>query len=151
MVDTPRQPMVWRPEFAVGVAVIDDQHRVLITMLGNAEESLTERSPIEDFGPVVQDLLNYAGYHFGTEETLMDVYGYGSARPSEEAGHRREHKVFAGKVATIKAALLAGQPISKAELLDFLTGWLSGHIMNTDKLFADHIREHLAHSPKEDR
>lgn len=149
MAEHTRQPFSWRPEFATGVAVIDDQHRVLISMLGHAENTLTDHSAIGEYRHIVQGLLNYAGYHFGTEETLMTEYGYRVAEASEAARHQGEHKAFARKVAAIQAALLAGQGISKDELLDFLTRWLADHILNTDKLFGAFICDCQTGSAKE--
>ena len=149
MAENLRQPITWRPEFATGVAIIDDQHRVLVTMLSSAEEKLTDRSPIEDFRLIVQGLLNYAGYHFGTEESLMNETGFRPAMSVEAARHQAEHKSFAGKVAAIQAGLLAGEPITKAELLDFLSHWLVDHILDTDKIFAAFVRDLPRRSGKE--
>lgn len=52
------QPLVWKPDFLTGVAMIDDQHRVLINMLNDANTKLTDRSPVVDFEKIVQGLLN---------------------------------------------------------------------------------------------
>ena len=149
MAENLRQPITWRPEFATGVAIIDDQHRVLVTMLSSAEEKLTDRSPIEDFRLIVQGLLNYAGYQFGTEESLMNETGFRPAMSVEAARHQAELKSFAGKVAAIQAGLLAGEPITKAELLDFLSHWLVDHILDTDKIFAAFVRDLPRRSGKE--
>lgn len=127
--------ITWRPEFATGVAIIDDQHRVLINMLNDASAKLTDRSPIEDFSRIVQGLLSYAGYHFQTEERLMAEYGYAAASAADAERHLSQHKAFAEKVVAVQAGLKAGQRIAKADLVDFLTQWLADHILNTDKRF----------------
>lgn len=124
------QAITWRSDFATGVAIIDDQHRVLINMLNDASLKLTDRSPIEDFERIVQGLLNYAGYHFQTEGKLMSDHGY--AAPDAEL-HLSQHKAFADKVVSVQAGLKAGQRIAKADLVKFLTEWLADHILNTDK------------------
>ena len=71
-----KQAIEWQPDFATGVAIIDDQHRVLIKMLNQASVELTDYSPLSDLERIVQGLLNYAGYHFQTEEKLMAEHGY---------------------------------------------------------------------------
>lgn len=127
------QAITWRPEFATGVAIIDDQHRVLINMLNDASLKLTDRSPIEDFSRIVQGLLNYAGYHFETEGKLMSDNGYAAACAADSERHLGQHQAFAEKVVAVQAGLKAGQRIAKADLVNFLTEWLADHILNTDK------------------
>lgn len=125
--------ITWRPEFATDVAIIDDQHRVLINMLNEASLKLTDRSPIEDFLRIVQGLLNYAGYHFQTEEKLMNDNSYAAACGADSEQHLSQHHAFAEKVVAVKTGLKAGQRIAKADLVNFLTEWLTDHILNTDK------------------
>lgn len=127
------QPLVWKPDFSTGVAIIDDQHKVLINMLNEASSKLTDRSPLEDFATIVQGLLNYAGYHFGTEERFISERGYAKDVADEAAEHIAQHRDFAGKVMAVKAQIAAGQRIPKAELVGFLRDWLVNHILNTDK------------------
>ena len=123
----------WRPEFATGVAIIDDQHRVLINMLNEANTKLNDRSPIAGFSKIVQGLLRYAGYHFQTEERLMEQHDYAAAEAEWAPRHREQHKAFAEKVIAVQANLAAGQRIPKADLVDFLSKWLADHILNTDR------------------
>lgn len=131
--------IAWRPDFATGVAIIDDQHRVLVNMLNEANTKLTDRSPIADFSKIVQGLLAYAGYHFKTEEGLMDQHGYDACCAEDAARHRAQHQAFAEKVIAVQASLAAGQRIPKADLVDFLTQWLTDHILNTDRDFGKFI------------
>ncbi len=138
------QPIVWRADFATGVSIIDDQHRVLINMLNEASAKLTDHSPLDDWGRVVQGLLSYAGYHFQTEERLMTEYGYDQDRAALAAEHVRQHQDFAGKVVAASDRIKAGQRIPKAELVAFLTSWLSNHILHTDKEFGAFVRDRQA-------
>lgn len=133
------QPMVWKPEFSTGVAIIDDQHRVLINMLNEATTKLTDRSPLEDFSTIVQGLLNYAGYHFGTEERLVSERGYDKEMAEEAALHIAQHRDFAEKVVAVQAQIASGQRIPKADLVGFLRDWLVNHILNTDKKLGSFI------------
>ena len=127
------QTFTWRPDFATGVAIIDDQHRVLINMLNEANTKLNDRSPIADFSKIVQGLLSYAGYHFQTEDGLMNQHGYVTDCAEDAAQHKAQHTAFAEKVVAVQASLAAGQRIPKADLVDFLTQWLADHILNTDR------------------
>jgi len=138
------QVITWRPEFSTGVAISDDQHRVLINMLNEANTKLNDRSPIADFSKIVQGLLSYAGYHFQTEEGLMDEHGYDQLMGEEAATHRAQHKAFVEKVVAVRASLTAGQRIPKADLVTFLTEWLADHILNTDRKLGSFITSRSA-------
>ena len=127
------QAITWHPDFATGVAIIDDQHHVLINMLNEANTKLNDRSPIADFSKIVQGLLSYAGYHFQTEDGLMALHGYEAACAEDTAQHKAQHAAFAEKVVGVQTGLAAGQRIPKADLVNFLTQWLADHILNTDR------------------
>ena len=127
------QKISWQPDFATGVGIIDDQHRVLINMLNDANAKLTDRSPLEDLGRIVQGLLSYAGYHFQTEERLMTEHGYDTGPSARAPEHINKHRGFAEKVVAVQEQIKAGQRIPKKDLVDFLTDWLTDHILRTDK------------------
>lgn len=133
------QAIAWQADFATGVAIIDDQHHVLINMLNDANLKLNDRSPIADFAKIVQSLLSYAGYHFQTEQDLMVEYGYAAACEADDAKHRAQHQAFADKVVAVREMLKGGQRIAKADLVNFLTEWLADHILNTDKQLGQFI------------
>ncbi|MFA7280346.1 MAG: bacteriohemerythrin [Sterolibacterium sp.] len=136
-----KPPLAWRPDFATGVAIIDDQHRELIKMLNQASTQLTDHSPLSDVARIVQGLLSYAGYHFQTEEKLMAEHGYAQHRAAPAAEHIRAHRAFAEKVVAVKAQIDAGQRIAKADLESFLSNWLTDHILHTDKELGAFIRD----------
>ncbi|MFA7268589.1 MAG: bacteriohemerythrin [Sterolibacterium sp.] len=135
------QPLTWRQDFATGVPIMDDQHRMLIKMLNEASTQLTDRSPLSDVARIVQGLLSYAGYHFQTEEKLMAEHGYEKLRAAAAAEHIKAHQGFAEKVVAVKAQIDAGQRIPKADLEAFLVNWLTDHILHTDKELGAFLRD----------
>ncbi len=132
-------PLVWRDEFATGVEEIDEQHKILIHTLQEANQLLTNNSSAEVLDKITRDLLSYALYHFDTEEELMQQYGYSDQEEDLEA-HLAQHRSFSAKVVSIREDLKAGTLISREALLGFLSDWLSHHILNTDKKLGAHIR-----------
>ena len=134
-------PIVWRPEFATGIAIVDEQHRVLIHLLGEAAGKLSDRGPIEDFVHIIEGLLNYAGYHFSTEAALMTEHAYGTERALEASDHLLQHEGFTDRVSAIHSGLKAGQRIAKAALMEFLINWLANHILHTDQALCAYISE----------
>ena len=130
--------LVWRDEFSTGVEEIDEQHKILIHTLQEANQILASNSSTDVLDKITRDLLAYALYHFDTEEELMNQYGY-SEKGDEQDAHLAQHRSFSAKVVSIREGLKAGTPVSCEELLGFLSDWLSHHILNTDKKLGAHI------------
>lgn len=135
------QAFVWSQEFATGVPIIDDQHRVLIGMLNDASAKLTDQDPVDEYARIVTGLVSYAGYHFLTEERMIAEQGYDKERAAEADRHIAQHKAFTAKVTEVQQGLKAGQRIAKADLVKFLVDWLTDHILNTDKQFGAYLRD----------
>lgn len=128
-------PFMWNESLATGIREIDLQHQELVE-IGNA---LQARVRGGDAQGAVTELLPrltaYALFHFSTEERLVD--GLPDAE-AHLAGHAAEHRAFAEKI----AALREGAP-GEADLLafvDYLHGWLVGHICHSDKELAALVR-----------
>lgn len=133
MSDEMVQVVTWQPGFATGVAIIDDQHRVLINMLNDAAVKLTDQSTPAEIGRLVQGLISYADYHFKTEERLISEQGYASDRPLDADAHLEQHRRFVEQVVAVRDRLEQGERITRQELVSFLSAWLSNHILHTDK------------------
>lgn len=131
--------LVWDESYATGVAEIDEQHMILVHTLNEASVKLANDAGIEQLEQITQDLLAYALYHFETEETLMQEYGYEEGSPADAAMHLEQHRSFSAKVVAVRDGIKTGNPIAPADLLAFLNQWLINHILNTDKRLGGYI------------
>jgi len=127
------EPLVWNESYVTGVVEIDEQHRILVNTLNEANARLAENSTPEFLEQITRDLLSYALYHFETEESLMKDYGYEDADGSAAALHLEQHRAFSAKVVAVREGLKCGTLISREDLLSFLNNWLVNHILHTDK------------------
>lgn len=127
------EPIIWNDSFLVGVERIDEQHKVLVNTLNEANARLAGNSSRELLERITRELLSYALYHFETEESLMREFGYDEAAAADAATHRQEHRGFSRQVVALRDNLRDGNLVSREELLGFLNGWLVNHILNTDK------------------
>lgn len=134
-------PPVWNDSFATGIAKIDEQHKVLVTTLNEANIRLGVEPSRELLDGITLNLLSYALYHFETEEGLMQASGYGIARPDDDAKHRQEHRMFSQTVVKMREGIKEGQLISREELIGFLSLWLMNHILYTDKKLGAYLAE----------
>lgn len=131
--------IVWNDNLVTGIAEIDEQHRILVNSINDANTRLTINSNAEMLEQISRDLLSYALYHFETEEELMHKYNYAEANSEDADAHLRQHREFSSKVVEVREGIKAGNLISREELLTFLNGWLINHILKTDKRLAAFI------------
>jgi hemerythrin len=128
-------PFVWSDEFLVGVPEIDGQHRRLVDMISAFYAALTDKRPAKQaLGELLRGLVDYTGYHFATEERLMEL----SRFPSSEA-HRERHADFVRRAGDMMDRFSRGQLVLSIEATAFLREWLTEHILVSDKELGRHL------------
>ena len=121
----------WDVKFSVGVQRIDEEHKKLIDIINKA--AVTNKSKkIRVVLATLDEMINYAGYHFLTEETYM----VGSDYP-EYLFHRNEHIGFTDKVIDFQNRVVSGDSQVVNEAQEFLKQWLVNHIQETDSRYTD--------------
>jgi hemerythrin len=121
----------WTPDYSVGVESIDNDHKVLISLLNQLDDALRGKEPMEAVRNVLDALLEYTDYHFSREEQLMASANY----PDLDA-HKRTHATLRAQVADIRDRYVRKpESIHAREVLAFLRNWLTSHIMGRDKLY----------------
>jgi hemerythrin-like metal-binding protein len=131
----------WNEGLATGVPEIDEQHMILVHTLNEASALFAKDNSIETLECITQDLLSYALYHFDTEESLMQEYGYKEESDQDAELHLAQHRSFSEKVVKVREGLKSATPITPKELMTFLNQWLVNHIQNTDRKLAAYIIE----------
>ncbi|WP_158240752.1 bacteriohemerythrin [Telmatospirillum siberiense] len=121
----------WQDTFTIGVADIDADHQVLISLLNQLSETREEGQSRDVVGSVFNVLIEYTIKHFAREERLMELCGF-----SGLAEHRQQHQRIAERVQKYQRQYEAGCHTAVDELLDFLNNWLVEHIIGEDT----HIR-----------
>ena len=129
----------WDSSYDTGVSEIDDQHKILIKILNDAQFKLSTNSSLNVLDQITKDLLNYALYHFEMEEELMLENKYHENKLEEYEYHTKEHRGFSSKVISIRESIQIGHPIDSVELIDYLKNWLINHINKTDKKFSGYL------------
>ncbi len=117
----------WSETYSVGVPALDEDHKRLIDIINRADAAYAER---ESADSIINELEDYARYHFAREEDLLVEAGY-----AELAEHKREHSDFIAWLdavqKTSRYAPEANFDIAKTAG-DFLKDWLITHILATD-------------------
>jgi hemerythrin-like metal-binding protein/diguanylate cyclase (GGDEF)-like protein/PAS domain S-box-containing protein len=123
----------WNDNFATGIAIIDEQHKVLVAILNKlANHFVHEASSTANLDALVQELADYADFHFRTEEEIWHQHFTG--HPLLHA-HEQAHRDFFKKISDIQQSERNLEGFAD-ELFGYLTRWLAFHILDSDKRMA---------------
>ncbi len=126
----------WKPEYSVGVDLIDGQHQELFRRFGALTEACKQAKGKDQLAELLEFLSDYVVFHFDDEETQMLRFGY----PGYQK-HREEHRIFIGKIEGLKAQL-AEEGCSFPLLVDTneaVLRWLIMHIRKIDTAFGGYL------------
>ena len=124
----------WTDDFSVNIAEIDKQHKKLIEIINNLFNAMLEGSAQEIINKTVDELINYADYHFSTEENYFDRHNYPGFH-----NHQIQHSFYKDEILQFKKELLNGKSTVPMEVFNFLKDWLTEHIMNSDKNYSKYL------------
>ncbi|HEY8374831.1 MAG TPA: bacteriohemerythrin [Nannocystis sp.] len=120
-------------EFGTGVAVCDEQHRVIFAKMNALHEAVT-RGDRAAVGRELDGLVDYVVMHFKTEEDLMKARQY----PEYDA-HKAAHDKLVATAADLQKKFHAGQAEVTEETTNFVRDWLFDHIPKVDTRYGPHI------------
>ena len=75
-ISRPSTLIEWTDELSVGIQEIDDQHRLLVSILNKLHTAMYEHQGKEVAEKILNELVDYTKIHFAVEESLMRVLGY---------------------------------------------------------------------------
>jgi hemerythrin len=120
--------MVWSAEYGVNVANFDNQHQRLLVLIGQLDESIAKGNGAFMVGRQFRSLKDYARYHFGYEEELMERCGY-----VELDRHRNSHGLLLQQLSDLERDYESANLGVGVALGDLFGHWLLDHIMTEDK------------------
>ena len=128
----------WRDTFNLDIPEIDAQHKKLFEIGSRLYEIISLKGNYDHYDEIMQiidELRDYAQYHFSYEEDLMRKKDY-----ENYDVHKIEHDFFIKKIARINVNDIEyDQDKVMLEMVSFVADWISGHILKTDR----HYREIL--------
>jgi hemerythrin len=124
----------WEEGFVTGVGQFDEHHRHLVGLLNKTYDDFICGAPDEDLGVILDELVEYATYHFGAEENWMRDISY--PKLSE---HKNEHDSFFKKIVAFQNEFHSGKTGISLDVLTFLKRWLKDHILESDAAYGQFI------------
>ncbi len=122
-------------EYRTGIELIDNEHQRLFEIIREADEvihNINLHDRYDEIMRILEELKSYTEFHFRDEEEYMKSFNY----PGLEA-QQRAHTAFIESLVEIDIEELDSiddnQDEYLANLIQFLLGWLSNHILASDK------------------
>lgn len=125
----------WSENMSVGLPTIDSDHKCLIRIIDLLHHIHHEGDSQRMIETVLDTLLVYGRYHFDREERVMAECHFPG-----RAFHRSEHRGFAKYIDNLHRRFKGkGDPKLARQLLDYLSGWLTHHILIQDMAFKPYV------------
>ncbi|MEY8391954.1 hemerythrin [Lachnospiraceae bacterium] len=129
-------PCAFSKKYMTGIPLIDGEHETLFEIIGRANDLVKEELLHDKYDEIVgilNELTDYTKEHFQDEEEYMESIHY----PGLHA-QRIAHQAFVSKLEEIDLEQVdEHQQEYLEELMEFLFGWLSNHILKSDKLIGE--------------
>ena len=130
------EKIIWNESYSVGVKEIDEQHKKLIEIINQLIDAQDVSSHSEVISDILTNMMDYAFYHFKTEENLMREHQY-----ADYMSHRKTHLGFIRRTAELSSDATGFAEHVPSETLSFLKNWLLDHILKTDMQYKNFFKE----------
>ncbi len=136
----------WNDSYSVGIPEFDNHHKYLLELLNKLFDDFTGGVSREDIGSILDELVEYASYHFSAEESWMKQNSYPDLRR-----HKDEHDGFAAKAYEMLSEYNNGRFDLTEEVLAFLNSWLTNHILGSDAEYGRYNKSLISEAAKKGR
>lgn len=131
--------LVWRDDWLLGHAMLDEQHLVLANTINElhcflASDQDRPRVGMDQLLQRLASLLDMTRCHFQDEEELMQ-----ESRYLQLTEHHREHAMLLAEIRECMREIGSGNRPFSLEALTALKHWLIDHVLNSDRRFVDYL------------
>lgn len=118
----------WNDSLSVGFAEMDEDHKKLVDLVNTLNDAVVADDADGVVEELLEELLEYTGWHFRHEERLMQQHQYPGL-----FDHKEEHEKLVEQAVDLFTRYQAGDRDVPGRLLPFLKDWLINHILGTDR------------------
>ncbi len=125
----------WSDDYETGIPLIDSDHKTLFATFNMVHERAADGLDGDTISRALDVLVMYVDRHFAREEAMMQANGY-----PDLIEHMAIHRRIAAKVHGFKTAFDENPEAIEIEpFLEFVSDWLTGHIIQRDMDYVPHI------------
>jgi hemerythrin len=120
--------IVWSSILSVGVAEIDDDHRLLIALFNELNRAVAAGESAAYLAATLEELINCTVWHFSHEERLMLKHGFPGIEP-----HKAAHRELIDAARELQARVTQAGHVVTEDEIRYLDRWLTEHILTVDQ------------------
>ncbi|MDR3654070.1 MAG: hemerythrin family protein [Paludibacter sp.] len=128
----------WNNSFLLNIEVIDKQHKRFFEIFDTILQLSRKAENEGELLNVINELQEYAHYHFQTEEALIEK----SNAPNFEL-HVIQHEFFIQKIKGFRMANNYNNPVLVNQIVIFMRKWLLMHISDVDGEYVTAVQQFL--------
>jgi hemerythrin-like metal-binding protein len=122
----------WNPDYGVGDATLDAQHRDILARCDALADHLDAAADDEKFRAAFDALMALAREHFATEKALLAARGYPELDAQQDEYDEFEY---------LAAEIVTTENFDKLELQRFLALWWVGHIVGSGRKHREFLKK----------
>ena len=130
------EKIIWGEDFSVGVRVLDEQHKQIVTLVNTLIEMSDAKIGSEIISDTLTKMTLYAINHFSKEEEYMFEYNY-----PEYSVQKKQHSEFKRKTVDFCMETMAHKETVPAEIFMYLKSWWTNHILKEDMKYKKFFNE----------
>ena len=124
----------WQDEYSVGVKELDEQHQNILSIINTLLVDQGDDYDDNKLSEAISSMIHYAYVHFATEEQYLAQANFPYIKQ-----HVLEHVDFIMKTLELSFKAREGAKDGRQELLKYLKGWFSSHVLGIDRLYIPYI------------
>ena len=140
MVSKEESPILvtWSELFAVGIDLIDNQHRELVNLTNQLYKACTtsEETLSVLFKDHLHSMVEYVRFHFTAELKLLERIKY-----PDYQEHKKQHDQLVIQILEAAKEFEGGKKLVPNHFVRTLKDWVFGHIGIYDQQYAAYVRE----------
>ena len=117
----------WKPEFSVGNAAVDHEHRELIDLINRVQAAVREQPDRDHIAAGLGEIYAQIAAPFALEEKIMRDAAYEDIGP-----HKADHEALLDQLADIIDGVEIGTTLDEDDLSSRLDRWFSDHFRTHD-------------------
>jgi hemerythrin len=125
----------WTEELTLGIASMDEQHRHLVEIIKEFADAAQKGKGSRMMNKILDELVGYTQEHFADEERLLTEAGF-----PQLAQHQAQHRQLIQKVERFQFDFNQSGNCVTGKVEEFLTSWLTSHILGDDKAYAEYLQ-----------
>ena len=117
----------WKPEYSVGIASVDTEHREMIELINDVYSKLGKSPDAEEVEDCLENIYTAISLHFALEERIMRENSY-----VEYEEHKDDHEELLDEIRDLMDEFVADTQKGARALEKGLSDWFGRHFATFD-------------------